>query len=550
MQLKKIHIIKYKNFENTVIDFKKSDSPSANVFSIASKNGGGKSTLLQFTFILLHCLVDENKKQYIQNLLKPFANISKNIELVKFEIEHNKKTYNLDFSIRKSKSKDMDFNLYLDIEDIKITKYQDNINEFREVLDFKQELENTNRITPIIKINVKSLHKYISNEQEKNLFRKIKINGGVEEYKKFVNLIINNSSISENKINELETIYDVLRAKLSIFEDKLKSSNLKYITHLEGQKNVLVLKTYMSQDLLIKLSNKIFLNAPSSQIFLFLSDDEKHAIFSNKNSGDNGNSISISRYNNRSYCDSVNKAKELLNGFFTYDFASTGLILESFKKASDCDLKEKRKTGVYGTKYDELINELKDFLNGKEISENEDGNGIIFKLKSNGRKLAPEDLSHGELKKLDIYIWLKYIVEEDSIVLIDEVDIALHPKWQYELIEKLTDWSKNSQFLLATHSPQILSSTYYKNIIKLDNGKVKRFNRPPVDRDINAIIIEVMEASYFPEDLLKLHKRYRKMINEGSVKTDKAQKLKKEILEYESENSSFFQDINMDLELI
>jgi predicted ATP-binding protein involved in virulence len=550
MQLKKIHIIEYKNFKNTIIDFEKSDFHSANVFSIASKNGGGKSTLLQFTFILLHCLVDEDKKQYIQNLLKSFANISKDIELVKFEIEHNKKTYNLDFSIRKSKSKDMDFNLYLDIEDIKITKYQDNINEFREVLDFKQELENTNRITPIIKINVKSLHKYISNEQEKNLFRKIKINGGVEEYKKFVNLIINNSSISENKINELETIYDVLRAKLSIFEDKLKSSNLKYITHLEGQKNVLVLKTYMSQDLLIKLSNKIFLNAPSSQIFLFLSDDEKHAIFSNKNSGDNGNSISISRYNNRSYCDSVKKAKELLNGFFTYDFASTGLILESFKKASDCDLKEKRKTGVYGTKYDELINELKDFLNGKEISENEDGSGIIFKLKGNGCKLAPEDLSHGELKKLDIYIWLKYIVEEDSIVLMDEIDIALHPKWQYELVKDLAAWSKNSQFLLATHSPQILSSTYYKNIIKLDNGKVSTLNKPPVDRDINAIVTEIMEAPDFPEDLLKLHKQYRKLINNGKVKSDEAQKLKKEILEYESEQSTFFQDINMDLEFI
>lgn len=43
MQLKKVKIIKYKNFENIVIDFEKSNFP--NVFSIASKNGGGKSIM-------------------------------------------------------------------------------------------------------------------------------------------------------------------------------------------------------------------------------------------------------------------------------------------------------------------------------------------------------------------------------------------------------------------------------------------------------------------------------------------------------------------------
>jgi hypothetical protein len=304
----------------------------------------------------------------------------------------------------------------------------------------------------------------------------------------------------------------------------------------------------MTEDLLVKLSNKIFLTAPSSQVFLFLSDDEKHSIFSEFN---NEKDVRFNRYYGiDSYHNSVEEAKIALNGFFTYDFASTKLILKSFKKASGYDIKEKRKTGSYGTKYDELANELKDFLDGKEISENEDGNKVVFKLKSNKHKLAPEDLSHGELKKLGVYIWLKYITEEDSIILMDEVDIALHPKWQYELVKDLVTWSQDSQFLLATHSPQILSSTYYKNIIKLENGEVRRFNKPPLNRDINAIITEVMEAPYFPENLLKLHKKYRKLINNGKVKSNKAKKLKKDILEYESENSSFFQDINFDLELM
>ena len=551
MQLRQVKIIKYKNFENIVIDFEKSNFP--NVFSIASKNGGGKSTLLQFIFILLHCLIDEHKKQYIQNLLKTFSKITKNIDLVEFIIEHDEQVYNLDFSIIKSKSQDMNFNLYLDIKDTKtkINKYQHNINEFREVLELKQELEETNRITPVIERNIRFLRNHISSKQEEILLRKVERSDDIEGYKKLVNLIISKNSLSENTLNELEEIYSNVQSKLNNFEEELEEANLKYITHLQEHKNVLVLKTKMSNELLHELSNKIFLTAPNSQIFLFLSDDEKHNIFSEfSNEKDNYNNRHYYNNNNTSYYDSVKRAKELLGGFFTYDFASTELILKSFKKASEDDLKEKRKTGNYGSKYDELTNELKDFLDGKEISENEDGNKVIFKSKNNQQELAPEDLSHGELKKLGIYIWLKYIVEENSIVLMDEVDIALHPKWQYELIKDLVTWSKDSQFLLATHSPQILSSTYYKNLIKLEIGEVKRFDKPPLDRDINAIITQIMEAPDFPEDLKELHIKYRKCINDGKVETPKAKKLKEEILEYESENSSFFQEINFDLELI
>jgi len=550
VQLKQVKIINYKVFENTVIDFEKSDFP--NVFSITSKNGGGKSTLLQFIFILLHCLMDEDKKQYIQNLLKAFPKVTNNIDLVKFIIEHDGQIYKLDFSIIQSKSKDKNFNLYLDVKDtkIKITKYQNNINKFREVLELKQELEEKNRITPVIKRTIGFLHKHISSQQEEDLWHKI-IAGSddIEGYKKLVNLIISKNILSENTLNELEEIYTDVQTKLKNFEDELKAFNFKYITHLIEHENVLLLETKMPKELLTLLSNKIFLTAPNSQIFLFLSDDEKHNIFSDF-SNEKDDYDNHPYHDNISYYDSIKRAKRRLGGFFTYDFASTELILKSFKKASEDDLKEKRKTGQYGSKYDELTEELRDFLDGKEISENEDGNKVIFKSKNNKQELAPEDLSHGELKKLGIYIWLKYIVEENSIVLMDEVDIALHPKWQYELIKDLVTWSKDSQFLLATHSPQILSSTYYKNLIKLEGGKVKRFSKPPLDRDINAIITQVMEAPNFPEDLKKLHIKYRKCIDDGEVETSSAKKLKAEILEYESENSSFFQEINFDLELI
>ena len=543
MKLKKIEIIKYRNFENIQIDFQKGDFP--NIFSIASKNGGGKSTLLQFIFTLLHCFMNKRKKIFIQNILSEFSDINQNIELVKFIIEEDGKDYNLNFSISNAENKEMNLNLYLDLEDTKnkINKYQKNMNEYRKILDLNNELKVVNRLTPVISKNLMSLRRYLRSKKDEELFFKAESTGNIEVYKKLIDSITSQNSISENTLSDLESIYEIVKNDVNRLENVLTKRKTLYITHLKNNKNVVLLESNMSKDMLKKLSNKIFLTAPNSQIFLFLSKDEKHNIFSEFSNSEH-------HYFEESYNDSVKNAKNELNGFFTYDFASTKLILKSFQKASQKDLKTKRKTGEYGTKYDELTNELKDFLDGKEISENENGNRVIFKSKMNKNELSPEDLSHGELKKLGIYIWLKYIVESNSIILMDEVDIALHPKWQYELIKDLSRWSTNGQFLLATHSPQIISSTYYKNIIKLENGVVKRYLQPPLDRDINSIITQVMEAPDFPEDLLELHKKYRKLISDKKIDSEEAKNLKEKILEYESESSSFFQGINFDLELM
>ncbi len=545
MRLKKVEIIEYRNFKNSVIDFEKSNN-FPNVFAIASKNGGGKSTLLQFVFTFLHCFIDKERKQYLQNILEYLPEMTQKTDLVTFVIEENHQEYNLDFSILPTVTETMDFNLYLDSQEIQeqILDYQKNDQKYQRILQLKKDLESNDRITPIMENNLNYIKNHVKSMGDMELdflYDKAKATKDLQIYKNLIEIIINKNAISEDTLNELKELNIKVNHQVKNLEDVLNQNNILYITHLLNTKNVLLLQTNMSKELLVRLANKVFLNAPSSQVFLFLSSQEKHTIFnefSNKNS----------YY--ESYYEKVKKAKKELKNFFTYDFASTDLILEAFKRASNEDLKIKRETGHYGNRYDELTNELKNFLDGKEIGENREGNGVIFTLKKSDYPLSPEDLSHGELKKLGIYIWLKHIVEKDSIILMDELDIALHPQWQYELVKDLTKWSQGSQFLLATHSPQILSSTYYKNIIKLDKRKVERYTKPPIDRDINSIITQVMDAPDFPMDLLLLHKAYRTLINDGKIESDEAKKLKEEILEHESESSSFFQDINFDLELM
>ncbi len=45
-----------------------------------------------------------------------------------------------------------------------------------------------------------------------------------------------------------------------------------------------------------------------------------------------------------------------------------------------------------------------------------------------------------------------------GIVLIDEVDMSLHPLWQQKVLESLRDAFPNIQFIVTTHSPQVLTT--------------------------------------------------------------------------------------------
>lgn len=60
-----------------------------------------------------------------------------------------------------------------------------------------------------------------------------------------------------------------------------------------------------------------------------------------------------------------------------------------------------------------------------------------------------------------------------GIVLIDEIDLHLHPKWQWNVIDALQKTFAGVQFIIATHSPIVISASKDANLILLDgNGTV------------------------------------------------------------------------------
>ena len=58
-------------------------------------------------------------------------------------------------------------------------------------------------------------------------------------------------------------------------------------------------------------------------------------------------------------------------------------------------------------------------------------------------------------------------LHEEAVVLVDEIDLHLHPKWQRELVPTLSKIFPNVQFIVTTHSPHVLQSMEDVNLYVL-----------------------------------------------------------------------------------
>lgn len=103
----------------------------------------------------------------------------------------------------------------------------------------------------------------------------------------------------------------------------------------------------------------------------------------------------------------------------------------------------------------------------------------IFK-NSLGNEFDITGLSSGEKQLFLRALSLKFLEVNNSIILIDEPEISLHPQWQKKIIQVYESIGKDNQLIIATHSPHIIGDIEEKNlrVIKRDkNGIVSIDNR-------------------------------------------------------------------------
>lgn len=109
----------------------------------------------------------------------------------------------------------------------------------------------------------------------------------------------------------------------------------------------------------------------------------------------------------------------------------------------------------------------------------------------------------------------------EAILVIDEIDLHLHPEWQQRVIADLRRTFPNTQLILSTHSPQVLSTVKAESIRAISqSGGVKVVETPLFQTrgvDSADVLAGVMNVDPVPrvEESKMLHE-YRAMISDGT----------------------------------
>ena len=146
-------------------------------------------------------------------------------------------------------------------------------------------------------------------------------------------------------------------------------------------------------------------------------------------------------------------------------FIATKIITAIFQNKNE-------KVGDVQKKVFDEINEIFEILeiNVKVEDISQDGRNIPIFKNSAGEKFDINELSSGEKQLFLRTLAIKMLNPENSIILIDEPELSLHPKWQQQIVDVYKKIGKNNQIIIATHSPHILGSVKKENIILLDRS--------------------------------------------------------------------------------
>lgn len=156
---------------------------------------------------------------------------------------------------------------------------------------------------------------------------------------------------------------------------------------------------------------------------------------------------------------------------------------------------------------------------------------IFFEYLSSGYKSCVYILL-GIIKEIEYRYKNPYIKVQDfnGIILIDEIDVHLHPEWQARLVNALKELLPSAQIIATTHSPSIIQTAETNEIIALyfdENNDIciKELEEKEYGYQgwtIEEILRDVMgmeeTMSSFYEDIAR---KFEKAINEEDIKTAK-----------------------------
>ena len=141
--------------------------------------------------------------------------------------------------------------------------------------------------------------------------------------------------------------------------------------------------------------------------------------------------------------------------------------------------------------------------------------------------------------RLNPHLGSSAVKHTDGIVLIDEVDMHLHPEWQQLVLQSLGEAFPKIQFIVTTHSPQVLTTVKKNHIIVLGGEHAEQPIGNTFGETSNYVMNHVLGVdSRPPLAHSKMLKEYLILIESNQGQTESAKKMREKLESLMGENHS------------
>jgi len=120
------------------------------------------------------------------------------------------------------------------------------------------------------------------------------------------------------------------------------------------------------------------------------------------------------------------------------------------------------------------------------------------------------------------------LLETEGIILIDELDLHLHPEWQRKIVKALKSTFPKIQFICTTHSPFIIQETEENELLIIHNNRIRE-NNSGVNLSIEDIAelhqkVENPQWSKKRQELYELAPLYYDAVRKGTLNDELKEK--------------------------
>ena len=123
----------------------------------------------------------------------------------------------------------------------------------------------------------------------------------------------------------------------------------------------------------------------------------------------------------------------------------------------------------------------------------------------------------------------------EAVVLIDEVELHLHPSWQQRILTDLARTFPNTQFIVSTHSPQVLTTVKPERIVKLwrERGSIfaGQASAPTYGAEAGDVLASVMGVGERPDsnEFVRKLACYTDLVADGKGESSRAIRLRRDL---------------------